>query len=79
MYEMEGPRRAPPHQGGQSPSQLALRAARQGQVPVRKAGFPVFPTCWSFLQMVPVSGGKAISTPSASTTQEFSADYFPFF
>jgi len=44
MYEMEGASSALPHQGGQSPGQLALRAARQGQAPVGKSGFPVFPT-----------------------------------
>ena len=44
MYEMEGASSALPHQGSQSPGQLALRAARQGQAPVRKSGFPVFPT-----------------------------------
>ena len=42
MYEMEGASSAPPHQGSQSPGQLALRATRQGQAPVRKSGFPVF-------------------------------------
>jgi hypothetical protein len=34
MYEMEGAPPALPHQGSQSPGQLALRAARQGQAPV---------------------------------------------
>jgi hypothetical protein len=34
MYEMEEGPSAPPHQGSQSPGQLALRAARQGQAPV---------------------------------------------
>ena len=42
MYEMEGPHPALPHQGSQSPGQLALRAARQGQASMRNAGFPVF-------------------------------------
>jgi hypothetical protein len=44
MYEMEEASSAPPHQGGQSPGQLALRAARQGQAPVRKPSFPVLLT-----------------------------------
>jgi hypothetical protein len=48
MYEMEGASSALPHQGGQSPDQLALRASRQGQAPVRKSGFPIFPTSQSF-------------------------------
>ena len=64
MYEMEGASSALPHQGSQSPGQLALRAARQGQAPVRKSGFPVFPTSRSFPRVVPVSGGERISTPS---------------
>ena len=70
MYEMEEASSAPPHQGSQSPGQLALRAARQGQAPVRKPSFPVLLTFWSFPQMVPVSGGESISTPSASVPQE---------
>jgi len=48
MYEMEGASSAPPHQGSQSPGQLALRAARQGQAPVRKPGFPAFLTLPEF-------------------------------
>ena len=72
MYEMEEASSAPPHQGSQSPGQLALRAARQGQAPVRKSSFPVFLTSRSFLQVVPVSGGETISTPPASSAQEFS-------
>ena len=65
MYEMEEASSAPPHQGSQSPGQLALRAARQGQAPVRKSSFPVFLTSRSFLQVVPVSGGESISTASS--------------
>ncbi len=64
MYEMEGASSALPHQGSQSPGQLALRAARQGQAPVRKSGFPVFPASRSFPQVVPVSDGESISTRS---------------
>ena len=76
MYEMEGASSALPHQGGQSPGRLALRAARQGQAPVRKAGFPAIPTFRSFPRVAPVSGGEVISTPSASTAQESFPDYF---
>jgi hypothetical protein len=76
MYEMEEASTAPPHQGSQSPGQLALRADRQGQAPVRKSSFPVFLTSWSLPQVVPVSGGESISTPPASEAQEFSPDYF---
>jgi hypothetical protein len=76
MYEMEGASSASPHQASQSPGQLALRAARQGQAPVRTAGFPAIPTFRSFLRVVPVSGGEVISTPSASAAQESFPDYF---
>ena len=76
MYEMEEASSAPPHQGSQSPGQLALRAARQGQAPVRKSSFPVFLTSRSLPQVVPVSGGESISTPPASGPQEFFPDYF---
>ena len=76
MYEMEGASPAPPHQGSQSPGQLALRAARQGQAPVQKSGFPAFLTFRSFPRVVPVSGGECISTPSASAAQEVFGSYF---
>ena len=76
MYEMEEASSAPPHQGSQSPGQLALRAGRQGQAPVRKSSFPVFLTSWGLPQVVPVSGGESISTPPASEAQEFFPDYF---
>jgi len=79
MYEMEEASSAPPHQGSQSPGQLALRAARQGQAPVRKPSFPVLLTFWSFPQMVPVSGGESISTPSASVPQELFPIIFQLF
>src|SRR5215469_8844734 len=70
MYEMEEASTASPHQGSQSPGQLALRAARQGQAPAPKSSFPVFLASWSFPQVVPVSGGETISTPPASGAQE---------
>ena len=79
MYEMEEASSAPPHQGSQLPGQLALGAARQGQAPVRKSSFPVFLTSRSFPQVAPVSGGKSISTPSASATQDPFPSYFRFF
>jgi len=44
MYEMEEASSAPPHQGSQSPGQLALGAARQGRAPARKSSFPAFLT-----------------------------------
>ena len=71
MYEMEEASSAPPHQGSQLPGQLALRAARQGQAPARKSSFLAFLTSWSFLQVVPVSGGETISTTPASGPQGF--------
>jgi hypothetical protein len=79
MYEMEEASSAPPHQGSQSPGQLALGAARRGQAPVRKSSFPVSLTSRSFPQMVPVSGGESISTPSASAAQDPFPSYFRFF
>ena len=79
MYEMEEASSAPPHQGSQSPGQLALGAARQGQAPVRKSSFPVFLTSRSFPQVVPVSGGKSIFTASASAAQGPFQSYFRFF
>jgi hypothetical protein len=58
---------------------LALRAARQGQAPARKAGFPIFPASWSFPQMVPVSNGELFVSRLPGTAQECSADYFRYF
>jgi hypothetical protein len=72
MYEMEGASSALPHQGSQSPGQLALRAARQGQAPARKSGFPVFPTFRSFPRVVPVSDGEVfLSLPRAPAQELF--------
>ncbi len=79
MYEMEGAPLAPPHQGGQSPGLVSAKGPHQGQTPVRAIGFPVSRTSRSFLRVVPVFGGKSIFTPSASATQEFSAEYFLLF
>ena len=79
MYEMEGASSAPPHQGSQSPGQLALRAARQGQVPARKSGFPVFPASRSCPRVVPVSNGEVfLSLPLSGAQGLFRviSDYF---
>ena len=72
MYEMEGASSALPHQGSQSPGQLALRAARQGQAPARKSGFPVFPTFRSFPRVVPVSDGELFLSLPRTPRKSFS-------
>ena len=68
MYEMEGALLWPRRSGSAShPASLALRAARQRQAPRAINRFPgPFPRPRSCPQMVPVSGGESISTPSAS-------------
>src|SRR5260370_22606792 len=58
---------------------MALRASRQGQAPVRKRGFPVFPAPRSFPQVVPVSNGESVSIVSSSAAQELSDDYLNSF
>ena len=79
MYEMEGAPSALPHQGSQSPGQLALRAARQGQAPVRKSGFPVFPTSRSCPRVVPVSGGEVFLSLPRTQRKSLSRVILDFF
>ena len=74
-----GPRRHRRARSASRPALLALRASRQGQAPVRKPGFPVFPASRSFPRVVPVSNGESISIVLTSAAQELSADYFKLF
>src|SRR5580693_7117632 len=73
------PRRHRRTRSASYPALLALRAARQGQAPARKPGFPVLLASRSFPRVVPVSDGESISIVSASTAQELSADYLILF
>ena len=80
MYEMEGallwPRRA---EAASCPASPALRAARQGQAPMRYTGFPVHPHVSGVaLRWCPFPTVKAFLRPLRLVAQEPAAVHFKF-